>query len=70
MVACPLTNEAVCLARERTFHQISIEHESRSLALITGVKMRRDVIVVEHLDPNSKESADFRHVSLCVITLL
>jgi hypothetical protein len=34
------------------------------------VKMRRDVIVVEHLDPNSKESADFRHVSLCVITLL
>lgn len=70
MLRDPFSDESVGLARKRTIHQIAVQHESRPLPLITGMKVGWDVIVVEHLNPNSKEAADFRHTSLCLSTVL
>lgn len=57
----PFTNETLRLGRKAAFHHTAIKGEGSPFTLIAGMKVRRRMVVVEHLDPDSEKSADLWH---------
>jgi len=63
----PFYNEALRLVGKRTLKQRSFKSKRSPIALVPGMKVRGRMIVVKHLDPDSKKSADLWHRSICLI---
>lgn len=60
----PCLDQFALLAREVSLEQIAIEGEGRFMSLVSGVDVRRNMVVRVHGDDDSEEHADDRPARL------
>jgi hypothetical protein len=57
----PIEHEIQCTPRQFSFDNLQVTNADDGLLAIYAVKMRRRVIVPEHLDQHPKKRTDGRH---------
>src|ERR1039458_8368333 len=61
----PLDHESQYSGRQMTFQEGQrFDRDQRSLTRVAHMKVRRRMVVVEHLNYDTEEPADLRHASL------